>query len=53
MHHVQPVAGARIVRLSLRRAEGGAQRKPADASHAIDTHSHCQPPVNVSIIIEI
>ena len=40
VHDFQPVARARIVCLPLGRAEGGAQREPADASHAVDAHFH-------------
>jgi hypothetical protein len=36
VHHLQPVAGARVVRLPLGRAHRGAQRQAADAAHAVD-----------------
>mgnify|MGYP006170800031 CR=1 FL=1 len=43
VHDLEPVAGARIVGLTLGSAEGGAQRQTADAAHAIDTHFHRLP----------
>jgi hypothetical protein len=36
VHHLQPVARARVVLRALGRAHGRAQRQPADAAHAVD-----------------
>jgi len=40
VHHLQPVAGARIGGFSFGRAEGGAQGQAADAAHAVDANFH-------------
>ncbi len=42
VHHLEPVAGARIVCLAIGRAQGRAQRQPADPAHAVDADLHAR-----------
>ena len=42
VHHIEPVAGARVIGRAVEAAHCGAQGKAADAAHAIDADTHGQ-----------
>ena len=42
VHHIEPVAGARIIGRTVEAAHRGAKGKAADTAHAIDADAHGQ-----------